>query len=83
MFSLACFVAIGTVFGFILTLPGFAICVLATVVMYAAFADGFAGMGGAHDVFFAAFSLQLGYFLALIVRSVISTKPSSQLSESH
>jgi hypothetical protein len=81
MFSLACFVAIGTVFGFILTLPGFAICVLATVVMYAAFADGFTGMG-AHDVFFAAFSLQLGYFLALIVRAV-SARPSSQLSESH
>lgn len=70
MFSLACFVATGTLFGFILTLPVFAICVLVTVVMYAAFADGLAGMGGAYDVFFAAFSLQLGYFLALIVRSV-------------
>jgi hypothetical protein len=75
MLGLACFVAVGAVFGFVLRLPGFAICLLAILVIYAAFSNGFSGMGRVYDLMFATFSLQLGYFLALLVRSARYLQP--------
>jgi hypothetical protein len=70
--SLACFVAIGAVIGFLLPLPAFAIFSLVTLVAYAAFANGFSGLGRAYDVIFAAVSLQLGYFLAVLMHWLLA-----------
>jgi hypothetical protein len=70
MLSLACFVAIGAVFGFVVKLPGFAICVVVILAMYAAFANGFSDLGRAYDVILAAVALELGYFLAVLSRRV-------------
>jgi hypothetical protein len=72
MLSLACFVAIGAVMGFLLPLPAFAIFSLVTLVAYAAFANDFSGMGRAYNVIFAAVALQLGYFLSVLMHWVLA-----------
>lgn len=72
MLSLACFVGIGAVIGFLLPLRAFAIFSLVTLVVYAAFANQFSGMGRAYNVIFAAVAMQLGYFLAVLMHSMLA-----------
>ena len=67
MLSLACFAAVGLVLGFLMPLWGFAIFSLLAVVAYAVFTPGFSGLGRAYDVIFAAVTLQVGYFLAVLL----------------
>jgi hypothetical protein len=63
MLSIACFVAIGAVFGFLAPLPAFAAFSIAALIAYAVFTTGFSGLGRFYDVVFAAVALQVGYFL--------------------
>jgi hypothetical protein len=70
MLGLSSFVAVGAVIGFLLPLRAFAIFSLVTLVAYAAFANGYTGLGLAYDVILAVISLQLGYFLAVLVHFI-------------
>ena len=71
MLSLGCFVAIGALFGFLAPLPLFAIFSLAALIAYASFTTGFSGLGRIYDVVFAAVSLQVGYFLAVLIQAIL------------
>jgi 4-amino-4-deoxy-L-arabinose transferase-like glycosyltransferase len=74
MLSIACFVAIGVVFGFLAPLPLFAAFSIAALIAYAVFTTGFSGLGRFYDVVFAAVALQVGYFLAVLVHSQSARK---------
>jgi hypothetical protein len=74
MVSIACFVAIGVVFGFLAPLPLFAAFSIAALIAYAVFTTGFSGLGRFYDVVFAAIALQVGYFLAVLIHSVSARK---------
>jgi hypothetical protein len=64
MLSLACFVAVGLVLGFLVPLRAFALLSLLALAAYAALSPGFSGLGRIYDSIFAWIALQLGYFLA-------------------
>ena len=74
MVSIACFLAIGVVFGFLAPLPLFAAFSIAALIAYAVFATGLSGFGRLYDVVFAAVALQVGYFLAVLIHSVSARK---------
>jgi hypothetical protein len=74
MLSIACFVAIGAVFGFLAPLPAFAAFSIAALIAYAVFTTGFSGLGRFYDVVFAAVALQVGYFLTVLIHSVSQRK---------
>ena len=71
MLSLGCLVAIGALFGFLAPLPLFAIFSVAALIAYASFTTGFSGLGRIYDVVFAAVSLQVGYFLAVLIQAIL------------
>ena len=70
MLTLGCLVAIGALFGFLAPLPLFAIFSVAALIAYASFTTGFSGLGRIYDVVFAAVSLQVGYFLAVLIQAI-------------
>jgi hypothetical protein len=67
MLSLACFVAVGLVLGFLVPLRAFALLSLLALAAYAALSPGFSGLGRIYDSIFAWIALQLGYFLAVLI----------------
>jgi hypothetical protein len=67
MLSLACFVAVGLVLGFLMPLRAFALFSLFALAAYAALTVGFSGLGSAYDAIFAWIALQVGYFLAVLI----------------
>ena len=71
MLTLGCLVAIGALFGFLAPLPLFAIFSVAALIAYASFTTGFSGLGRIYDVVFAAVSLQVGYFLAVLIQAIL------------
>jgi len=71
MLSLGCLLAIGALFGFLAPLPLFAIFSVAALIAYASFTTGFSGLGRIYDVVFAAASLQVGYFLAVLIQAIL------------
>jgi hypothetical protein len=74
MVSIACFVAIGVVFGFLAPLPLFAAFSIAALIAYAVFTTGFSRFGRFYDVIFAGVALQVGYFLAVMIHAVSARK---------
>jgi hypothetical protein len=67
MLSLACFVAIGLVLGFLVPLSAFILLSLLALATYLAFTSGFSGSGPLYDAIFAWIALQVGYFLAVLI----------------
>jgi hypothetical protein len=67
MSSLACFVAIGLVLGFLVPLSAFVLLSLLALATYIAFTSGFSELGPVYDAIFAWIALQVGYFLAVLI----------------
>jgi hypothetical protein len=67
MLSLACFVAVGLVLGFLVPLRTFALFSVVALAAYLALTAGFSGLGRVYDAIFAWIALQIGYFLAVLV----------------
>jgi hypothetical protein len=67
MLSLACFVAIGLVLGFLIPLSAFILLSFLALATYIALTTGFSGLGPVYDAIFAWIALQVGYFLAVLI----------------
>ena len=69
----AFFAAIGALVGTVVPLPAFTVLIVAILIVYA-FVGGpsISGAGRLYDVILAALALQLGYFLAVVARILLS-----------
>lgn len=72
---LAGFVAVGALLGIAVPLPAFAILLLIISIAYAVLGGGNPGWAQRlFDLILAAVALQVGYFLAVLVRTLIRSK---------
>jgi uncharacterized membrane protein len=71
----ACFAAIGALAGTVVPLPAFTFLMVAVLIVYALVGGpSIIGAGALYDVILAAVALQIGYFLAVVARILLSRR---------
>jgi hypothetical protein len=73
----ACFAAIGALAGTVVPLPAFTVLMAAILIVYAFVGiPSISGAGFLYDVILAALAMQIGYFLAVVARILLSRRPA-------
>jgi hypothetical protein len=71
----ACFAAIGALAGTVVPLPAFTVLMAAILIVYSFVGiPSISGAGFLYDVILAALAMQIGYFLAVVARILLSRR---------